>query len=362
MLPTLYARNVDGSIQIWEVEVSSNAFRTIYGRKDGAVTYSEWTVCEGKNVGRANETSPEEQAYLEAKSKWQAKKDKKFFERIEDIDKVVYQKPMLAHKWQDYASKTKWPLYSSPKLDGNRMIVDGERLYSRNGKAFLSVPHIQTALASFLAVHPDIILDGELYNHELKDDFNQICSLTRKSKPTQNDLKDSERVIQYHVYDIIHPEWTYEERLSFLRSYLPVHPSIKLVAAEKVYNLNELNEKYKLYLSQGYEGQMVRVPNSVYQNKRSKFLLKRKEFLDSEFQIVDIVEGVGGRAGMAGAVTLTKDGKIFNAGIAGGFGYYSELWNNRESLIGQIATVQYFELTPDGIPRFPVLKSVRNYE
>jgi DNA ligase-1 len=68
-LPTLFSRTSTGAIQQWTVQIDGNKFRVESGQQDGKKVLSEWTTCLGKNIGRANETSPAEQATSEAQSK-----------------------------------------------------------------------------------------------------------------------------------------------------------------------------------------------------------------------------------------------------------------------------------------------------
>ncbi len=119
---------------------------------------------------------------------------------------------------------------------------------------------------------------------------------------------------------------------------------------------------YENYLNDGYEGQMIRLDEG-YENKRSKRLLKRKEFIDEEYEILGVVEGEGNRAGTAGFMEFSsKGGKSFRSNIKGDFGYLGELLKKKKSLIGKKATIKYFNLTPDGIPRFPYVTAIRDYE
>jgi DNA ligase-1 len=118
---------------------------------------------------------------------------------------------------------------------------------------------------------------------------------------------------------------------------------------------------YGKYVEQGYEGQMLRT-GGLYENKRSKYLLKHKSFVDEEYTILDICEGEGNRTGTCGYMVFnTKDGKRFKSNVKGTFAETAEILENKDSLIGKEATVKYFNLTPDGIPRFPyVIKINRN--
>jgi ATP-dependent DNA ligase len=137
---------------------------------------------------------------------------------------------------------------------------------------------------------------------------------------------------------------------------------IKHVITLKVDTLEQLNTIYEGFLAANYEGQMVRV-DDVYETKRSKFLLKRKEFQDKEYQILEVGEGTGNRTGMAGFMVMkNEDGTIFKSNIKGSHEFLTELLQNKQEIVGQLATVQFFHLTPDGVPRFPYITAIRNYE
>ena len=144
-LNTLYKRAVNGKINEWTVEVEGSCFRTISGYTDGIKTTSEWTCCEAKTYCTA-----EEQALKEATALHRKKMETGSFENINDIDKPVYFKPMLAQDYHDYKDKITFPLYSQPKLDGIRCIVRADGMWSRNGKRIISAPHIPSALTIHL--------------------------------------------------------------------------------------------------------------------------------------------------------------------------------------------------------------------
>jgi len=364
-LPTLYKRRSDGGAQQWTIEVDGNKYRTISGMVDGQLVTSEWTVCEGKSIGRANETTPEQQAMAEAQSKWQKKKDKSYHLDVDNVDNKTYFKPMLAHKYEDRKAKLTFPLYAQSKLDGQRCIATKDGLWSRNGKPIYGVPHIIEALKPLFAFNPDYIFDGELYNHTLKDNFNKIISMTRREKLDDEQIAESKKYIEYWVYDF--PFWagTFAERTTELCKVLShcTSPSIIYLETVLTSDQSELDECYSRWLGDGYEGQIIRTVDGLYENKRSKNLLKRKEFQDKEYVIVDVEEGSGNRSGMAGRMTLRHpDGRTFNSNIKGGNDWYKKLLAEREELIGKEATVKFFQLTPDGIPRFPFVIRIRDYE
>jgi len=363
-LPMLFARTNTGAIQTWTIEVDGNKFRTHYGQIDGAIQITEWTVCDGKNTGKKNATSNEDQAVKEAKATWKKKKESGYFEKINDIDGVSFTEPMLAKNYDDYKDELKYPVYSQPKLDGIRCVVKKDGMWSRNGKSIVSAPHVLVALKPFFDKFPDAILDGELYADKFANDFNAICSLVKKTKPTPEDLVESATNIQYWVYDWIVSK-TFSDRNSDITTYLTNNNVVRRVPTHLVYTITHLNELYEKYVVEGYEGQMVRT-DGPYENKRSKCLLKRKEFKDSEFKILDIVEGVGNKSGMAGHMVFKNHKDIeFHSNIKGDRNYLRELLTNKNKLIGKSATVKYFNLTPgDELPRFPYVVNIdrENYE
>jgi DNA ligase-1 len=353
-LNTLYKRATNGKVVEHTIEVENNCFRTISGYTDGVKTTSEWTCCSGKNIGKKNETTPNEQAMAEAKAMWTKRVELGNFENINDIDNEVYFSPMLAHKWEDRKDKITYPLFSQPKLDGIRCIVRADGMWSRNGKKIISAPHIFESLKPLFEINPDLIFDGELYADKFANDFNAICSLVKKTKPTAADLAESAKSIQYHIYDIPSVDDVFTKRLSALVELEFNFPKCcKVVETNDIRNAQEIDEWYGDYVSRGYEGQMLRV-DEKYENKRSKSLLKHKSFIDEEYTILDIEEGIGNKTGMVGSFVFeSKSGKRFNSSPKFNWEECTTMWNDRANLIGKSATVKYFNLTPDGVPRFP---------
>ena len=364
---TLFKRQESlNKIQEYTIQVEDNKYRTISGYTDGAKTTSEWTVCSGKNIGRSNETTPSQQAISEAQAKINKKVDSGYFADIKQIDTSKLFKPMLANKWEDRMDKVSYPLYSQPKLDGIRCIVKADGMWTRTGKAIISAPHIFEALKPLFKADPKLIFDGELYCDKYANDFNAIVSLVKKTKPTAKDLADSAKVIEYHVYDLPSVDGTFIERCVELDNLLLDGPTcIKQVETHTIKNVGEVQSFYESYVERGYEGQMIRV-DGKYENKRSNTLLKHKSFIDEEYTITGVIEGNGNLAGMVGALEFdcptATTSSFFNASVNGGWEHLQELWKDRASLIGKSATVKYFNLTPAGIPRFPKVTAIRDYD
>jgi DNA ligase-1 len=357
-LKKLYQRALKNKVNTWEIEVMDNCYRTITGFEDGKKTISDWTICAAKTYCTA-----EEQALKEAQASYNKKLELGYFEDINDIDKSTLFKPMLAAKYEDVSIT--FPCYTQPKLDGIRCIIKADGMWTRNGKKIVSCPHIFEELETVFEMYPDLIFDGELYNHQFKHDFNKITSLVKKTKPTKDDLAESAELVEYHIYDLPSSDKRFEIRLEDLEDLMNdlfncfSSSSVVYVQTEEVLNQEKLDELYSEWIEDGYEGQMIRVYGSFYENKRSKSLLKRKEFEDDEFQILSVNEGSGKLAGRVGNMMFkSKSGHYFSSTVNGTQEYLSELWENKEELIGKLATIKYFNLTPDGIPRFPKVISI----
>jgi DNA ligase 1 len=351
----LYKRSTTGKISTWKIEVQGNKFRTISGFSDGKKITSDWTLCESKSYCTA-----EEQALNQAKALHKKKMDLGAFENIDDIDKKSFFKPMLAHDFEKYKSKLTYPVISQPKLDGVRAIVQESGMKSRNGKVHVSAPHIHEALNQLFTDNPDLLFDGELYAHKDTCDFNKIISCVRKTKPKQEDLDESRKYIQYWIYDLPSHPGTFAERYEALKQ-LNLPECCILVDSDIAKSEDEVMGLYSKYMSEGYEGQMVRVEGSLYESKRSKSLLKHKTFFDQEFTILSVNEGGGKLTGKVGNMSFEIDGKPFKAAVNGDHEYLEMLFISGK-LIGKQATIKYFELTPDGIPRFPKVIAIRDFE
>ncbi len=360
-LPTIYKKTKGDKVQEWTIQIEGNGYRTISGQIDGKKQTSEFTYCESKNIDRANATTAEQQAIKEAEALRKKKLEHGYFEDINSIEQKQYFEPMLAENWDDRKDEIKFPVYSQPKLDGVRCIVTKEGMFSRNGKKILSAPHIFESICNLFDDNPDLILDGELYADSLADNFNRIISLVRKTKPSTKDLEESRNIIQYHIYDVPSYREDYHNRYYYLQNIFEDYQGLdycKQVETTLVYNQNDMDVLYEQYLANGYEGQMLRISSARYENKRSKYLLKRKTFTDEEFTILDICEGVGNRTGTAGYMVFERNGQQFNSNIKCTFEEGVDILKNRHKLIGKSATVKYFNLTPAGIPRFPYVINI----
>jgi len=356
-LQPLYKRDSKGKVRIWTVEVGYDSddvagIRSISGTVDGEKITSVWNMSEAKNIGRANATNAREQAQAEAQSQWTKKADKEYFTSMEDIDSYEIFKPMLAHDF------TKTPVengYTQPKLDGIRCIVDRHGMHTRSGKPINSCPHIWESLKPVIDANPNIVLDGELYNHELKSNFEKIVSLVRKVKCRPEEIAESAELVEYHIYDMYDHNDTdklFTDRSQWLADNVSGN-MVVLVHTDVASDSAEIDRLYGEYTQAGYEGQMVR-QNAPYQCKRSRSLLKRKEFITEEFDVVEVIEGQGAWTGYAKRFVLAlPDGTQFGSGVRGSQAKLKELLEAEQKPTW--VTCRFFEYSNDGVPRFPVV-------
>lgn len=274
---------------------------------------------------------------------------------------------MLAHKFDINRVDYSQPVYIQPKLDGIRCLFTANGAFSRNKKQFMNLKHIEMALKPFFDQHPDVVLDGELYNHKLKRDFEKIVSLVRKQKPTEEDRRNAQHLIQFHVYDYFDGVQydSYRNRHNNLTASDIYGPSVHYVPTYRVHKHEEaLNIHHDAFLSNGYEGSILRL-NDVYKHTRSYSLMKFKDFSDAEAIIVGYELGQGKRTGTLGKfLMMDDDGNRFGCPPGKGYNYkdLANMLKNINKYIGRRATFTYFQRTNAGSYRHPLFKTVRNYE
>ena len=295
---------------------------------------------------------------------------------------MMRKKVMLAQNVGDY-SRIKdgdWPLYVQPKLDGVRCLIQAEPTnyesewykatkpfkvvaYSRTGKEWKNIDHILEELIPFFAKHPNVILDGELYNHDLKDNFEKIISLVRKTKPTAEDRIESAEMVQFHCYDIIDEKLPFEQRIDFVHESLMLPGvSIYTVDTYRVFDEDQAKVDHARNLDSGYEGSIVRT-NDVYKCGRSWSLRKFKDFHDAEATLLAWVEGKGKRKGTVGKfMAVDADGNEFGMPVMDKFDYLQKNFRKMRNWVGKTATFTYFERTKAGSYRHPLFKAIRDYE
>ncbi|MFW6377687.1 MAG: hypothetical protein ACOCZ5_03475, partial [bacterium] len=296
--PILYKKTSTGKIQQWEVTVNCNnngipIITTRFGQVDGKIQETEEMIKDGKNIGKANETTPYDQACAEALARWTKQLKKGYVETMEDamadkINDIIEGgiSPILAHVFAKQGHKIKYPALAQPKLDGHRCTSQYDNgvvtMWSRTRKPIKTIPHIVNALENCGLADR---FDGELYNHDYRNNFEELSELIRPDEPVEG-----YEAIQYHVYDLALPNLTNYERYVILEGLRPSFENspIHIVESIIVNDEDELMDAFDSFIKQGYEGCMVRNMDGLYKFKRSYDLQKIKEFDDDEFKVVDV--------------------------------------------------------------------------
>lgn len=357
----LYKIDSKGGIRVWYIEYDHEKYRSVSGLVDGKLVQAGWVYPTEKNVGKANSTTIEEQVIEEVTSIYKHQLHQGKYHN--DINKVSdganFIECLLAATYKE-KKHNKFPYMKQPKLDGARCLGYDGLCQSRNGKYYLSVPHIQETTSKFSSDFPGYVLDGELYNHELKSDFETLMSIIRKTKNiSDQDIEISKNNVFYYVYDVITPfPMTTEERINFLRENVyGKYEYIVEVETKFVKTKEDLEGEIVLDAENGYEGTMLRTRDSYYVGKRCDDLIKCKTFIDIECLVLDITDGDGVWRGRAKSATLQlPSGVIQNSNIIGNFAKTKELFDNKEKYIGGQCTVKFQGYTNEGKMRFPFVK------
>jgi DNA ligase-1 len=374
----LYSKDSKGKLRVWEAYAEKEYYYTRSFLHGGKETAFVGTRCIAKNVTKSNRTTAEEQAILECDAKYNLKLQEDYYLTAEEaLNSSTFSK-MLAHPLEKYASKLNFPYYMDPKLDGiacNIYVDFGSKTVvarTRNGKDIPTTFYIREKLKPFFLENPNIVLCGELYNHSFHDNFEDLVSLIKRQKLTPQDEDNARNFLQYHVYDyydINNPAETFNDRATTLEFFnvnffYPTSNVIQVISRALVRTQTEADNFHWDTIEKGFEGTMIRTPDNIYApGIRSTTLLKRKDFIDEEFEILDVLEGNGMWLGAAKKIIVQlPSGLTSEAGIRGNLEFAANMLKNKSQVIGKMATVQYFGYTKDGKLRMGTMKSVRDYE
>jgi len=401
-LPTLFARSSTGAILEYKIEIQGDKYRAVTGQQGGNQIEQAFTVCSGKNIGKANETSPESQAEKEAEAKHAKKIKEGYFEDVTRIDEFVFVQPQLAEtyysparisnehelikkapadKQADRLKKLKkfekrlarlqkhfkdggyvWVDY---KFDGVRDETTRHGMFTRTGEPCVSAPHIFQAVKHLFETFPDLVLDGEIYNQDLRHKLNRINGLASRKKPTVDELVESEQILRYYVYDAygfdgITEDNIFSERKAALKKLIEGIPYLVYVESKKVTSMEELDACHDDAILREMEGTMIKF-DVAYEHTRSDDMWKRKDFMEEEFTVIKFHLGDGKKSTMAAKATaLLPDGREFDTNIKGDFKFLTELWENQQNYIGKKATIRFLKYTEYGIPYIPYIIVFRN--
>lgn len=353
----IFKRDANGSIRVWQGETLEGSWRSHTGLMGGATVTSEWSDAPARS-----QATDAAQAVFEmnAQLKKLLAKDYRVSVSLVDVPRGSFIKPMLAATYKTFPKGE--VTFAQPKLDGMRCLANVDGLWSRGAKPINAAPHVERWLYKFFTELPHFVLDGELYNHEYHDDFNKLMSVARKQAPNEEELAESRKVIQFHIYDcysLENPDMSVAMRQNVLKEYFPdITPRnpIQLVPTLRCLTEEGFNEQHVAFIQEGYEGSMLRL-NKPYEQKRSKTLLKYKDFITEEFKLLGIEEGQGNWSGYAKrALCQTNEGVQFGAGIKGNQDFCKGLLETNPETFESV-TIRHFGKTPDGSIRFPIAVS-----
>jgi DNA ligase-1 len=363
-LKRLYAVDNNSRIRIWDVAVMPRADGSVavmrsHGQYDGKMQTNTKVISKGKNIGRANETTPWEQALSEAKSMWEKQKDQGYVDYMPDPDNPPdVWLPMKAKGWNKYASRIIYPAYIQPKMNGVRIMAEITKkpkhciMRSAGNKTYDVLEHLEKALMKMFD-HP-FVPDGEAYYHGWP--VNKIVSYVKKRY--KETLK-----IQFWIFDLAMRDMTFNDRFRQIQKHVPEsHPLIVIAPTFLVKSVSDVDRYYERFVKQGYEGAMIRQMNGAYKfNYRSYDVLKRPEYLRQEFKIVGVKEGTGLDAGCAIFICIHK-GETFDCRPQGSVATRKRYLKEFPSIKGKMLTVKFKEFTEYNTPHCPTGEVIRDYE
>lgn len=374
----IFKKSSKGAVQQWQIFVDGGSFYTEAGQVDGKITRSLPTYTEAKNEGKANATTAEEQAIVEAQAKWDKKLKEGYVEDMADIDKVKFIKPILAYLIKKRVKPIEYPVLMQKKMNGFRCVITKDGAFTRTGEKYHNVKHIIEELKPVFSLNPDLVLDGELNNPDDQINLNRLVELiavTREEKDITPELEDaSKNVVKYCIYDGYisgQEDVEYVKRFMMLRENVffgkkYVYP----IEMEYAYNVDEVFAFADKVISENYEGAILRIPSMTYEHKRSMNLLKIKKFEDAEFKVVAVLEGKGNWAGCAKKMTCELEEEYhkfgdttFEANLDGTMENARNILQNKNDYIGKYITVRFQERNEYGTPIIPYTNGiVRDYE
>ena len=359
----LYKKDTKGKIRTLEMWTENNLLVNFAGLEDGKKVRTE-AECQGKNQGKKNETTDAEQALKELEAKKKKKLREGYCTSLEEAKEGAVEKPMLAHSyWKDgklttHAKKIDWTqgVWVQHKLAGMRSKGkpgQNYKLFSRTNKEITTLSHITNRLSG-----QEITLDGELYAHGFNFQENM-----RMIKKYRMDLTEK---VKWHVYDI-QADLCYADRQALLVTWYEKQPKevqdvIELVPTFHCSSLEELKQYHVRFISEGYEGTMIRHSNKPYKvNGRCSSLLKYKDFIDITAELIDVIpEDRRTTFGKALCRTVNEQGEEieFLASFKASHEEREEYLSNKDHYIGKVTLeIRFFEWTTSEqpVPRFPVL-------
>ena len=332
-LPRLFKSTKTKAIQICDISVSGAVVSTTFGQLDGKLQTSTDT-CSPKNTGRSNERTAEQQAILEAQSKFAKKVKSGYSQELTSTPTV--QLPQKVKTYQDNKHLVSYPCYATPKyngLNGTYWLLPDKtlKLTSRGGDELPPIPHLEPTILKMMEHFKTTCINGELYISG--ESLQNITSAVKKPK----ELSKSLVFIPFELPLVSAP---YKDKVSLLIKYIPI---VHITREEM------LEEFYTATVEAGYEGVVIYNTDSIYQfNQRSSTVLKYKPVADAEYKILSYTTD---RNGHPVFTCETHDGKQFKVKPKGTDEERKQIITNFDSQYkNNYYKIEYEMLSDSGIP------------
>ena len=378
--PTLYKRTSTGKIQQWTITSDGNAYTVTEGMENGKLTTTAPHTCEGKNPGKKNATTAEEQAEKEAQAKWEKQQRRGYTRSKDTVDETEFEKPQKGYKYSERKDEMTYPVDIQDKLNGVNFRVRAKGILSTGCELFHTVPHIVESFKPIFKKYPKATFVGEGFNPEATflSKLTELMNVNIQPKDlTPELLEQSEKIAQAWIFDGydfegITKKTPWRERLAACAKVLKGLKYVTVTDYEEIENEAALMKALAKNKARKGEGLMIRWGNYPVKCGKSKYLLKLKHMEDAEFNLVALEEGNGDWAGHAKRAILqlpkpTVDGNgktvtTFASNIKGDMPFLRKLWLNKDKVIGKPATTSYQCLSEYGIPQIPWIEAIRDYE
>lgn len=351
-IKTLYKISNTNKVQVWRGWTEGNKVVVEHGNLDGKQRTDSYEAI-GKNIGKSNETAPEQQALLELEAKYVDKVDNKHYRYSIEEAKVVKEdctQPMHLVNYKDHSHKVKFPCYVQPKCNGSRVTFKNFKTYNKKGRE--EECKVQSM---YNYIHRlNLNFDAEVYCHGMS--LQDIRSAW--TKPNENSDK-----LKFYVFDVPEKNEPFKERVEMLLDILDLTTllggdKIVVLTPTVVHSQEALDTYYEKQLKEGYEGIIIRNVDGIYEfGKRSNDVFKRKPRYDTEAKVFEVTKDKKGE----GVLKARLSDAFNNVEVKGKMkGTHEErLYENQLQYLDQWVTLSYEELSNKGIPTKPVFHEPR---
>lgn len=346
---TLYKYNKNGSVNQWSVFVEGNSIIVEFGKKGGKLQ-TKTTECYGKNLGKVNETSHDQQAELEAISKWNKQIKKGYTDSCEKPTEIKL--PRKVEDYHKHKDKINFPATISPKLNGvngeYRLLSDNTLvLKSRGGEVYPTLEHQVDEILYWMSTLNTKTLNGEIYKHgEWLQDITSAVKKPNKLTPQ----------LEFHVFDIPDSKNIWADRIDKLAQVAEKAPNtfVKLVTPYQVVSHEDIQEYHNIFVESGFEGAIINNLQGVYKyNQRTSDVMKMKIPLSKEFKIVGYDVDKNQEPVLHCLIDINKD-DTFKVKPKGTKEHRQGILKDIDRWLGEWLTVEFESYSKTGVPTKPV--------